>query len=432
MYILQVRMVGVLFALSLAGCVMPVSNHVKVSATQIAKYHDLPALDVVATLEKNVNEARSADMPFLAPTYFREASDILSKCQSALGNKSRDELVNYAANGDALLEKGRSVMAIVKYRFAKELELKTQLDALNTSRLLPREYEKLIGDLSALIAKVEHEQPDNIDKNIEALLKAMQALEIQSVQEGALHESEAINADSKKKLADKQAPLTFGEAQKIYQEAKSQIAAAYHDASLVQRLGAEALFAARHAQQVNERVSWLQTQLRVSTGGSSLSSALGGAGASIGVQADGRPSAAEKTSVEKIVLLEENRLLDISNVLGLKDMRDRPLEKQVEEIKRTAAELARQSGSGAMAGPVQELEGRLQAANEASTQALALVGEKNRLLDVQAAQLTEKDAQIKALTEKVNQLEQAAKPVEKSRAVKQRVIKSGAAKPMTE
>lgn len=426
MFSWQIRISLIFFAVFLAGCATPVSSNIKVSATQIAKYNDLSALDVVAALEKNVNEARSANMSFLAPNYFREASDILSKCQSSLGNKPRDELVNYAANGDAILEKGRSIMAIVKYRFAKELEFKAQLDALNTSQLLPREYEKVIGDLSGLINKVEREQPDNIDKNKEALLKALQDLEIKSVQESALHESEAINIDSKKKLADKQAPLTFADAQQIYQEAKNKIAAAHRDQPLIQRLGAEALFAARHAQQVNERVSLLQTQLRVPAGGgASLSGAIGAVtGVQLGVQVDGKPSAVEKLSVEKIVLLEENRLLGISTALRLKDLRDLPLEKQVEEIKRAASEFAHQPKSEFTAASVRELETSLKAANEATKQALAQLTEKDRLLEAQTAQLTEKDTQIKALTEKVTQLEDAAKPIEKPQAVKPKAAKS--------
>jgi hypothetical protein len=153
-------------------------------------------------------------------------------------------------------------MAIVQYRFAKELEIKAQLDEHNAPKLLPKEYETVIGGLSRLIGKVEHEQPDNIDKEKDVLLKSMQDLVINSVQEGALRESEAINTDSKKKGADKQAPVTYAEALRVYEESKNQIAAAHHDKALVQRLSAETLLAAHHAQQVNERVALLQSQLK--------------------------------------------------------------------------------------------------------------------------------------------------------------------------
>lgn len=416
----QIHISGVLFVLLLTGCVTPVSTTIKASEAQIAKYGNLSALEVVAALEKNVNEAKSANMPFLAPHYFREASQVLSECQSALGNKSRDELANNAAKGDAILEKGRAVMAIVQYRFAKELEFKMQLDKLNTAKLLPNEYEKVVGELSNLIKKVEREQPDNIDKNKDALLKAMQDLEIKAVQESALHESEIINADSKEKNADKQAPATFAEALHVYQEAKNQIAAAPHDEKLVQRLGSQALFAARHAQQVNERVAFLQTQFKWAAGSStSLGVATSGiAGTQLNAQIGGKPSGIEKGPVEKIVLQEEDRLLGISIALGHKDLRDQPLEKQVEEIKRVAGEIARQPKDGANAGYTQDLEARLKTANDATRQAMAQLAVKDRQLGVQAAQLAEKDAQIKTLSDKISQLEGAIESAAKPKAAK--------------
>ncbi len=402
----QLRISGALLAilaLGLAGCATPVSTNIKPSSANIAKYNDLSDLAVVAALEKNLGEAKAANMPFLAPHYFQEASQVLSECQSGLGNKPKDVLVATAAKGDAILEKGRAVMTIVQYRFAKELELKSQLDARNTAKLLPKEYDKVIGNLSGLIEKVEREQPGNLDKDKEALLKAMQDLEIKAVQEGALRESENINADSKKKNAEAQAPATYAEALRVYQDAKKQIAAAPHDDKLVQRLGEQALFAARHAQQVNDRVALLQAQLKVTGGGggASLSGMSGGvAGTQLGMQVGGGSAAVEKATLEKVVLDEDDRLHAISAAMGLKDLRDLPLEKQVEEIKRAAGESAR----GPKKELVQDLEARLKTANDATAAA--------------TAQLAEKDAQIKALSDKVAQLESAAKPAAKAKSAK--------------
>ena len=397
----RIRGINVLIVLFLAGCATPVSTNIKPSAANVAKYNDLSDLNVVATLEKNVNDAKSANMPFLAPNYFREASQILSECQSSLGNKPKEVLVSNAAKGDAILEKGRAVMAIVQYRFAKELEYKAQLEEHKAPKLLPKEYEKVIGDLSGLIEKVEREQPENIDKEKEALLKAMLDLVIKSVQEGALHESELINADSKLKNADKQAPVTYAEALRVYQESKSRIAAAHHDKALVQRLGEQAMFAARHAQQVNERVALLQAQLKVSAvGGASVGGAVvgGNIGAQVSAQSEGKPAGTERVTVEKIVLQEEDRLLAISTALGLKDLRDLPLEKQVEAIKRAATDAANQPNGSAT---TQDFEARLEAANNGIQQGVAELAEKDKLLSAKDKLLVEKDKQ---LTEKEKQL----------------------------
>jgi hypothetical protein len=266
-----------------------------------------------------------------------------------------------------------------------------------------------------MIEQVEREQPDNIDQKKDALLKAMQELEVRAVQEGALHESEAINAESKKQNADKQAPLTYAEALRVYQEAKKQIAAAPRDEKVVQRQGAQALFAARHAQQVNERAGLLQAQLNVASGGGlSVGGATGSAaGAQLGVMVGGRATPAEKASVEAIVLQEEERLLGIATALGLKDLRDQALDKQAEEIRRAAAELAQQSGQGAA---IRALEARLKTANDATRQATDQLAVKDKQLKDQAAQLADRDAQIAQLNDKVAKLEAAPEPAKKPAA----------------
>lgn len=418
----------------LAGCATPVSTNIQPSAASVAKYSELTDINVVATLEQNVKDAKAAGMPFLAPHYFREAQQVLSECQRQLGNTPKDVLAKNAARGDAILEKGRAVMAIVKYRFAQELELKARLDALDTAKLLPKEYEKATGDLSRMIEQVEREQPGSLDKDKEALLKALQDLEVKAVQQGALHEAEAINAESRKKNAEKQAPLTYAEALRVYDEARKQIAVAHHDEKLVQAQGARALFAARHAQQVNERVALLQSQLNVASGdGLSVgASTASKAGAEMAVQAGGRQAPAEKASIENIVLQEEDRLYVVSSALGLPDLRDQALDKQVEEIKRTARELARLSGQGAA---IPDLEARLKAANDATRQALDQAAAKDMKLKDQAAQLAEKDANIARLTEKVAKLEAAQKPAKqpaaKPRGVSPKTAKAKPAKPKT-
>ena len=433
----QIRTSGILIALFLAGCATPVSTNIKPSAAHVAKYNDLSDLNVVATLEKSVNEAKAANMPFLAPDYFKEASQILSECQGALGNKPKEVLVSNAAKGEAVLEKGRAMMAIVQYRFSKELEYKAQLEEHNAPKLLPKEYEKVIGDFSGLIGKVEREQPDNIDKDKEALLKSMLDLVILAVQEGALRDSEQINTESKKLNAEKQAPVTYAEAWRVYQDSKAKIAAAHHDKELVQRMGAAALFAARHAQQVNERVAALQSQLKISAAGGTVGGVMvggamagGGGAVQVGTQVDGKPSGPERITLEKLVLQEEDRLLGISNALGLKDLRDLSLDKQVDEIKRAATDIIRQSKNADIAAIRQDYEARLEAANDGIQQGVTeladkdkQLAEKEQQLEAQATQLAGKDAQIKALTARVAKLEAGAKTATQPKAAKSKKAK---------
>ena len=379
---------GVLIILSLVGCATPVSTNIKPTSESVAKYSGLSAVEVVAALEKNVNAAEKAGMPFLAPSYFREAVQALKECQSSLTGKPRDVVVNNAAKADAILEKGYSVMEIVKYRFTRELELKNQLEEKNAPGLLPTEYAAVSGELGRLIAKVEREQPDNIDKDKERLIKSMSALVVKAVQVDVLRASEKLNEESQKNNAEKQAPLTYAEALRVYQDARNEIAAAYNDQALVERLGAAALFAANHAKYVNERVAMLQTRLKIST---PFSATVSGGGVQTGTQADGNSRDTGRVTLEKIVLQEEDRLLEISTALKLRDLRDQPLEKQVEAIKRAASEVALQANNAISA---QDVEARLESANKGIRQALDELAQKDALLADKDKQLAEKDKQI--------------------------------------
>jgi hypothetical protein len=262
-----------------------------------------------------------------------------------------------------------------------------------------------------LIEKVEREQPENIDKEKETLLKTMSDLVIKAVQVDALRESEIINEESRKNNAEKQIPLTYFEALRVYQESKSGIAAAHNDQALVKRLGTVALFAARHARHINDRVALLQVQLKISTVGSAaVGGTMSSSGTQAATQADGKSSGTEKVTLEKLVLQEEDRLMGISTALKLKDLRDQPLEKQVDEIKRAAANAALQPNSEAV---TKDFEARLEAANKGIQQGLDELVQKDKQLADKDMQLAEKDKQ---LGEKDKQLaEKDKQPAEKDR-----------------
>jgi len=260
-----------------------------------------------------------------------------------------------------------------------------------------------MAEFTRLIEKVEREQKGNIDKDKDALARSLQHLEVHAVQEGALHDADVVNAQSRKQHAESQAPQTYAEAQRVFADARQRIAAAPRDDKLVHALGAHALFAARHAQQVNERVALLMARLNVGAArGVSVGAAAGTAGgATAGVQVGGATPAPQKLTLEKVVLDEEDRLQAIATSLGLEDLRDQAQDKQLARIKRTAAKLA----SADREQRLHEYEVRLNAANEAT--------------DAARTQLAEKDAQIGALNARIAKLEQAsAKPAPGRRAAR--------------
>ena len=370
---------GALLIMLLAGCAGNIGKGIKVSEEQRAKYDALSVADAIAALQQRVAAAKKANMSLLAPNYFLEASEALNEVQKSSTKKPKNVLISEVAKGDALLDKGEAMMVIVQNRFAKEIELKGLLDKFNAAGIFPKEYEKLSGELSSLIEKVELEKADKIDKEKDELIKAMQALDIKTMQYTALHASDVINQDTKNRNGEKQAPATFAIALEAYKYAENRIAQTPHDEEAVQRAGEEALFAARHARYVSEQVVALQTQL--------------------------------KGSVESIVLQHEKHLLDIASGLGQKDLRDQSIDKQVAALAVAASQLIQAKEALAQPPPpaetkpyvvndqIQELEKKLKDANEALEQANGLIVARDAQIRMLNVTITSMDTQGRAQVE---------------------------------
>ncbi len=363
-----------LLGLLLAGCAANVGKTVKVSDEQLAKYGTLSTADAIAALDGRVNEAKKANMPFLAPNYYRGASEILGDIRKSPEKKPKDELIASIAKADAILDKGLTMMSVVQSRLVNELALKNQMDKDNVAMVYPKEYDKSISELSSLIEKIELGKADNIDKDKIELIKMMQALDVRAIQYTALHESEVINEDTRSKDGEKLAPATLAEAQRIYLDAANRIAQAPHDEALVKRARTDSLFAARHARYVNLRVLAMQEKI--------------------------------KESIEPVALEEEKRLLNISTALGHKDLRDQPIEEQAGEIAHVAAETVQGQQKSrqtivAVSDQSKDLENRLKEANDAMQRANEILDLKDVQLADRNARLSEKDAQLSELNAKL-------------------------------
>ncbi|MBI3903946.1 MAG: hypothetical protein HY306_13555 [Nitrosomonadales bacterium] len=376
---IRVLLFGGLLGLLVAGCATTVDKTVTASTDTLDSYRALPPRDAIVMFERHIVGARKAGMPLLAPDYFLEASDIALNSRKSLQDESKEDLIGDLARGDALLEKGQAIMSVVKDRFAAELAIKHWLDTFSADNSYPDEYHDCIDEFLILIKKVELGKADTISKDKEEeLIRHLKALDIKSVQYAILHESDLIIQDTLKKNGEKQVPITLAAATLAYQETERLIAQTPHNSELTQASGNKALFAARHAYYVNEQVIALQNQL--------------------------------KTSAEDIVLEEEERLSNIANTLGQRDLRDQPIKFQAIEITRLAGEFKKsreglQKSEQSLGSHIQDLEKRLEQTDAQLTETKALLSEatsqlteKTAQLAEQATNLAEKDAQLSAKT----------------------------------
>ena len=369
--------VGGLFGLLLSGCATNVGSSVAVSDTQLAKYSTLSASDAIEALDARLSEAKSANMPFLAPDYYREAHEIFLDAKKSSRKSPSDEVIQNIAKADAILDKGQAMMATVQSRLSNLLEMKALMEKDGVEEAFVWEYQKSIEALSGLIEDVELGKTDKLDKESAALLTKMQALDVKTVQYNTLHASNIINEDTQSKDGEKHAKATLTESLRVYQDAMNRIAQTPHDEMLVKRAGADAMFAALHARYVNERVMILQTKF--------------------------------KESIEPIVLDEEKRLLDISIAFAQKDLRDRPLDQQAVEI----ARLAGDSNKGQ-----QKSKKEIEAANDQKKDLESRVKEVTDSEQQAKSLLADKDLEIKKLNDRIAELQLQSEAMAKAAPVK--------------
>jgi hypothetical protein len=356
--------------LHITGCSTTVGKSIKVSDSQLAQYDAMPKPQAIELLGANISKARSANMPFLAPHYFNEANELFTALQTSPEKTAKNVWVADIAKAHTLLDKGETISAQVRQRFPRELELKGLLDQFNASVSYPDEYKEVIGKFSRLIEKVELGKADNLDKDKNELLKAMQVLDVKAVQYSALHESDLTNLATLHKIdAAKLAPTVLGNTQRVYADAFKRIGAAPHDAELVKHASEEALFAAHRAWFITERILALQ-----------------------------------KLSLEGIALEEEKYFSDLSATIGKKDLRDQALFKQLETLASIAkTAIQDQTRLSSTQGATQGLEKRLKDSD-------ALIQQCNALNASLTNQVSVRDIQIKILSEKSTTTETRVTP----------------------
>jgi hypothetical protein len=164
---------GGLYGLLLTGCASSLSDDIKIPMGELALHDAAPKAESIAKLERHISEAKSDNMPFLAPHYFREATEMVETLKrTSPGNVSALDL----AKADAVLDRGETVSSKVRSRFSRELDLKANLERSKADEIYPWRYKMIIYDFSKLIEKVELNKAGNIDNDKEQLNQSMQEL----------------------------------------------------------------------------------------------------------------------------------------------------------------------------------------------------------------------------------------------------------------
>jgi len=284
--------------LLLQACASGISQSVKVTEDDIAKFNALSPAEAIAELAVTFDQAQQDKLDFYTPKHFQEAKKYFTEAKTALAKQAKKKIIiEKVAKADRFIAKAYLRKGKVQSALPELLKVKANLDELHTESIYQTKYQPLAERLERIIGQVEVDEMEGIEKQKSKLLKDMLALEVASIKYNALHEAKTIRTAAKAKNAIKLTPITYANAVKVYQASEANILRTPYDKAVVAQAKQAALFAAKHALQVINRTNALAEKI--------------------------------KTSLERVVLEQESQLLTISQALQVGDLRDQSLAKQI-------------------------------------------------------------------------------------------------------
>lgn len=290
-----------------AGCAhMQQPGEFSKAELKLSQYAAMTSAEAVQKFEQSYESPSKDELAMFAPEHYSTAGKALSEAKSLISqNGPRDQIVQKVAVGEAVLRNANRVATKVKETLSDELEIKNKLESLNTQEVYSAEYGSLVDRLNKVIENIETgKTPEAQDR--QKLIQDMQRLEQKARRYNAMHEPEEILKRVKYRGGEKLAPITYAEALEVFKKADEFIKQNPTYEVGIEKIGQEALFAAKRALYITEQVAALSQKFELSP--------------------------------EQIILDEEYRLHRVARELTDKDLRDHPLEVQSEMLAKAAVE----------------------------------------------------------------------------------------------
>lgn len=270
----------------------PLSNSANTTATSV---------DAIKRLEINLIRSKADHLALFAPSHFAMVNKTLNEAQALIAQGAEKKLISEKiAVAKTMIYSGDKVKSKVETLLEKQFSIKKRLDTLKTNIAYQTEYNSMIHRLKRVIQGIEENNTLHAQNTHEQLLTDMQSLELRTIQYQALHEPSEIIQRIKYQNGEKLAPTTFQDAIAVYRRAERFIKENPNSKIGAERVGREALFAAKRALYITNQVSSLIQKVEF--------------------------------SLEQVVLDEEYRLHRVARELNSPDLRDSPLEIQSEKL----------------------------------------------------------------------------------------------------
>jgi OOP family OmpA-OmpF porin len=251
----------------------------------------------VDLLAKGIDNARKGQVDVLSPTLFADAEQSLKNAKKGLDlGESLSNILREVSNGKAQLQKAQEMSKVARSALPDVLEARDRAITAGASNL-GQDYAKAEHQFLALTRAIEHNDLDWAQENRLKSTKAFDRLELEAIKHKALGEARTLVSKAEAGGAEKIAPKTLAEAKGKLTEADTFISQNRYKKDGIQQKAAEALFQAGRLQQVMLLGQKIQA-----------------------------------ANPEDIALWFEGMLKEVTDKLSSADLRDQPVEKQLEGI----------------------------------------------------------------------------------------------------
>jgi hypothetical protein len=197
--------------------------------------------------EVKYEAAISSNMNFYAPLHMKQASEKLAKAREAeLKGLLSDSLIA-SAKVITLLQLAEDNKKKVEVLLKPIFVQKKALEELNTSKVLPNQYNDRLEDIKELVAKIEQDKESITPNEINSILVDLQQLEVDTLLEIHWQPAKDTLEKAEDEDADTNAPTSFEIAEELVEQAEKDIRAEYSNRALVKEKGLAALRSSQHA-----------------------------------------------------------------------------------------------------------------------------------------------------------------------------------------
>ena len=293
------RRLGLVFILVwvLAACAAPQLAVQPIAPTENPSEH-------VNRFDAELTTARQQQLNVLAPMWFGKAEDSLRDARQGLeGGTGVTGVLQKVAYGRAQLQRATEAAQVARTTLPEVIQARDVARAANASSL-GKDYEEAEAQFIALTRAAESDNLEWARRHQGKVGAMFRDLELRAIKTQTIGEVRQLLAQAEQQKMQRVAPVTFAMAQRTLEDADAFISENPYEKKTMRTKAQAALFQAQRLQHVAQQSQRLQAQ---------------------------KP--------EDVALWVEEMLTDITRQLRAPDMRNHPLETQVENIVNTIAAL---------------------------------------------------------------------------------------------